>query len=240
MKVKTLATMAGLGGSLFLAGTADAAYVGMGNHESVDGTAAFATVTLTDGSMWDVYRVYAYVDNPADSIEAISGNAANPIIITGSGAFYQNKALGPNNIEPNPALFPAFPDLEWDTFVTIGRAALDLAAGPTMTQGVFPPDGPGFMGDTLMITNGAWFRTPGNAATIAGDDLRVLIGQFSVPAGSNTAGDGSGLEGVVRVAGRFDGESNQFLNQTFQLPAPGALALLGLAGLAGGRRRRRA
>ncbi|MHC5004431.1 MAG: hypothetical protein ACYTJ0_15055 [Planctomycetota bacterium] len=237
MTTRTLAAMSALGGSLLLSTAADAAYVGLGTHEGPSGVRPFATVSLTDGSTWDVWRIYAWVDNPADSIEAISGNAANPIIITGSGAFYQNKALGPSNVEPNPALFPAFPDLQWDTFVTIGRAELDLAAGATMTQGVFPPDGPGFMGDTLMVTNGAWFRTPGNPATVAGDDLKVLIGQFSVPAGSSTAGTGSGLEGVMRVAGRFDGEANQFLNQTFQIPAPGAWMILGLAGLS--RRRRR-
>ncbi|MHC5004430.1 MAG: hypothetical protein ACYTJ0_15050 [Planctomycetota bacterium] len=235
MTTRTLAAMSALGGSLLLSTAADAAYVGLGNHQSVDGTAPFAAVTLTDGTSWHVWRIYAYVDNPADSIEAISGNAANPIIVTGSGAFYQNKALGPNNVEPNPALFPAFPDLQWDTFVTIGRAELDLAAGATMTQGVFPPDGPGFMGDTLMVTNGAWFRTPGNPATVAGADLKVLIAQLTVPAGEGV----SAVEGVVRVAGRFDGEADQFLNQTFQTPAPGPWMLLGLAGLSQRRHRRR-
>lgn len=236
MKVKTLALMAGFGSSLILAGAANADYVGMGGIQVQSGIDI-------GGTSYDVWRVYAIVDSLSDTVEAISGNAANPIIITSlDGAFYQNKA-NVTNVEP---IAPGMTDLRFDSFPTIGRAEFDPAVSFTMTQGVFPPDGPGFMGDTLMISNGAWFRTPGNAATQAQNlsetatnagadvgNIGVLIGQFTIPAGGT-------LDGIVRVAGNFGGTSQQFIGQTFNLPAPGALALLGLAGLAGGRRRRRA
>ncbi|MHC4993374.1 MAG: PEP-CTERM sorting domain-containing protein, partial [Planctomycetota bacterium] len=87
------------------------------------------------------------------------------------------------------------------------------------------------------LDDGSWFRTPDDPATIIGDDGRIIIGQFTIPAGAR-------LDGIVRIAGFFDGDPTDLIGQTFNfstaVPAPGALALLGLAGLAGGRRRRRA
>ena len=230
MKTKTLAIMAGLGGSLLLAGTADAAYTGLSGEQ-------FGVNVMIDGTEWQVWRVYANVDNPLDAIQAISGNAVNPIVIqTNMGSFYQNKVFGvQHNIEEPVGFLAADPNLAFDTFVTIGTPVLVPEdgmgnGGPTQLQGFATP---GFAAGSLMITNGAWFRTPGNNLTIAGPDLRVLIGQFTFERGAT-------VDGVVRVAGNFDGESTQFIGQTFFLPAPGALALLGLAGIAGGRRRRRA
>jgi MYXO-CTERM domain-containing protein len=186
MKVKTLAMMAGLGGSLLLGG--------------------------------------------------IAGNAANPLMITSSmGDFFQEKSLGANNIEPNAGLFGAFPDLEYDTYVTIGNKTLDPLSPTQLSPGF--TSGQGFSGGTLFLDDGSWFRTPDDPATIIGDDGRIIIGQFTIPAGAR-------LDGIVRIAGFFDGDPTDLIGQTFNfstaVPAPGALALLGLAGLAGGRRRRRA
>jgi hypothetical protein len=204
----TIALAGLLGGSLLLGASAEAALLGL------CGKRVQAGMPIGD-SAWDVWRVYAQLDNYVDTVELISGNAANPIIITSlDGPFYQNEDLGPNNTEPNELVFVAFPDLEWDTFVTIGRATLDFDVGATVTQDVFPPGGPGFGTDELIIDGGAWYRIPGNAATFPDQRLRVLIGQFTIPAGGR-------LEGTTRVAGEFDGESLQILGQTFSIPADG-------------------
>ena len=69
MTAKTLATMGCLGGSLFLAEHAQATYV--------DTTVNCVADVNIDGADWRVFRVYVNVDNPADSVEAISGNAAS-------------------------------------------------------------------------------------------------------------------------------------------------------------------
>ena len=64
----------------------------------------------------------------------------------------------------------------------------------------------------------------------------VFIGQFTVVGGT---GDGlADLTGQISLQGKdADGNTWQELGVTW-VPAPGALALLGFAGLAGRRRRR--
>jgi hypothetical protein len=77
---------------------------------------------------------------------------------------------------------------------------------------------------------GSWFATPDDAQVyeIGG---RVLIGQFTL--------NGGDLEGIVNLQGKnADGTNWTVLGQDIALPAPGALALLGLAGVATRRRRK--
>ena len=70
---------------------------------------------------------------------------------------------------------------------------------------------------------------------LAGSDLRVLVGQFTM------LGIDSQVSGVLNLQGyQGDFEPFQSRNQTFvfPVPAPGAIALLGLAGIASRRRRK--
>ena len=60
----------------------------------------------------------------------------------------------------------------------------------------------------------------------------VFLGQF-------TTQRGAGLNGMVNLSTTENGAAGARLGQTFNVPAPGALALLGVAGLVGRRRRRR-
>ncbi len=64
---------------------------------------------------------------------------------------------------------------------------------------------------------------------------RVLVGQFNVADGEHIQGFANIQWGNVGLAG------GGFVTEVFftSIPAPGTLALLGLAGLAGFRRRRR-
>ena len=158
-------------------------------------------VPLIEGTPWVVWRVYAVVDNRADTVEAISGNAANPILITTDvGTFYQHPAGG--DIEHETKAEGTFPDLVHDTYVTINST--DAAIGPdTQVFGKLQ-----FEPARLSTTDGAWYRTPGEPLTVAGPSRRVLIGQLTVDGNAR-------LEGTMRVAGRFDGVPQQFLDQTF-------------------------
>ena len=86
-------------------------------------------------------------------------------------------------------------------------------------------------GGSLTTDNGSWFATPDDAQVYEVDG-RVLIGQFTL--------DGD-VEGVINLQGKnadlsnWDRRGVEFSSAI--IPAPGAIALLGLAGLASRRRR---
>ena len=210
---KVLALTAGMG-SLIFAGAASADLLGI-SHEVVDSANGLV--------------VQVFVDLEAgDQLNAVYGDGDNALHIgvTGGGSFYQNGFGGATVAGMNPALFGFFPSLLNDSFVTIG---LETNVGNAMLDiGI---DFSGFeAGGAIDTDNGSWFATPDDAQVyeIGG---RVLIGQFTL--------NGGDLEGVVNLQGKnADGTNWTVLGQDIALPAPGALALLGLAGVATRRRRK--
>jgi len=187
----------------------------------------------------ETYRMY--VDMEAGSrIDAIFGNSVGGLSIdTASGmSFYQNALGGPTSQSINSAFFPLAPSLEWDSYVTIGalyangapfgnNALLDIGIDWASFEG----------GGELATSNGSWFVTPVDEQG-AEQGGRVLIGQFTVIGGS---GDGySDLLGQISIQGKdADGVTFQELGATWDVvPAPGAIALLGLAGICSRRRRK--
>jgi hypothetical protein len=197
----------------------------------------FTVESLGDMGYGETYRMY--VDLEAGSrIDAVFGNSVGSLSIgTADGmSFYQNALGGPTSTAINSAFFPLAPSLEWDSYVTIGalyqdgspfgsNALLDIGIDWTSFNG----------GGTLATDNGSWFVTPVDPQ---GGELggSVLIGQFTVVGGTGNGIDD--LTGQISLQGKdADGNTWQELGITW-VPAPGAMALLGLAGLAGRRRRR--
>ena len=192
----------------------------------------FTIDSLGDMGNGETYRMYVDMD-AGTRIDAIFGNSVGALSIdTADGmSFYQNALGGPTSTAINSAFFPLAPSLEWDSYVTIGalysngspfgnNALLDIGIDWTSFNG----------GGELATSNGSWFITPVDAQ---GDEVggKVLIGQFTLTGGAD-------LIGQVSLQGKdADGNTWQELGVTW-VPAPGALALLGLAGIAGRRRRR--
>ena len=172
------------------------------------------------------YRVYADVD-AGDQVNAVYGDGNVALQINAvDGTFYQNFFGG--NTPPSAALIAVFPSLEFDSFVSIGR--LEDTDNGMLEIGI---DWSAFeAGGSIFTDNGSWFATPDNAQVFEVDG-RVLIGQFT------TAGD---VSGIINLQGKDDSLNNwnavgvEFASGV--VPAPGAIALLGLAGLALPRRRR--
>ena len=222
MKTKTLSMTAGVA-SLLFAGAASAGYTGMsGEIVAVDGIAGSQTI-----------RVYADFANAADQLNAVYGDSTHTLNIDASSSFYQNTFGGSVSNDINPALYAAFPSLVYDSWVTIGLE--DNVENQMLHIGVdfddFANNGGGITTD-----NGSWFATPDDAQVVAGAELRVMIGQFTV------MGDAGSVSGVINMQGKNADGSNWVANDVaFEfgdiVPAPGVLALLGIAGLAGRRRR---
>jgi len=221
--MKTKITLCAGVGSLILASAASAGYAGLSADEfGVSGTNLF-------GVSWDltVVRLYAELEDAGDRLDAVYGSADNPLYINTSDQFHQNPAGGNSSLQINAALFAAYNSLEYDTFVSIGM--YDSTGDALLVQAV---DFSNF--DTEVSTsNGTWTVTPDDpqGEAVGG---RVFIGQFSFEAGT---GGLASMDGLVNMQGKnADGSNWTALNQW--VPAPGALALLGLAGIAGRRRRR--
>ncbi len=138
------------------------------------------------------YRLYVNTLNATDIVSAVVGNSSDGIMEFGSSTgFYQY--LGPGGgVTPNfwnsiYAGIPEFADGAYDSYVTIGTTqAPDVAAGESDILVVQDPNEPWIAnfeaGNSLSMSSdvgGGWFLSPGSTNGIAGDDNRVLVGQFT-------------------------------------------------------------
>ncbi|MHC5022942.1 MAG: PEP-CTERM sorting domain-containing protein [Planctomycetota bacterium] len=214
MKVKTLSVLAGLGGSLLVGNAAQAAFTGLVVEEKPNEWAFTC-------------NVYAQFSDPLDVGYAVAGTPGAPMNISVNGGTFYQTAVG-NDQAPNPAFFGVFPSLEFDTFVTIGKKT---SVGD---ETALSPGWPGFGPSTLGGTNLGWFVTPVAPQAVPDASGRVLLGQFGTA-------DGLGISGTFLL--QWDdptgNTTQEIVSFEHNVPAPGALALLGVAGLMGTRRRRR-
>ena len=219
MNVKQLSLLAG-GATMLLAATASADFQGLsadivGTDLAVPGAPAHWTA-----------RIYANLD-AGSRLDAIYGNADNPLSMGTTSELFQSAFGGATTQAINPALYNAFPSLVYDSWVTIG---LEDQGGNALSEiGLIHDDASG-----TSTSDGSFYVTPDDAQG-AEVDGRVLIAQFT------TFGYDSALVGTISLQGKNADGSNwgaESVSYDFALPAPGALALLGLAGIAGRRRRR--
>ena len=244
MKVKTLPLLAGAAGMLAVTGLANAGISGL-YAESV------ATNTLTNTVLvGTTYSIYVQFDNPADRF--VSAAFADLDIL---GVMYNDAVFGTNLGPHTAALDDAFPNLAADSYVGIGNAmaGAGLSADPDF-------DANGMATGTHI--GGGWFADVGHPATVPDANGRVLV-MFLTFVGTGhpevngiiTQSDGVDEGGLPKfsssvlgdlilgdirfaynpeggVAGAVTAVTVNFV------PAPGALALLGVAGLVGKRRRR--
>ena len=204
--------------TLLFAGFASAGFQGTSIEvvavDAVDGSA----------SNWTA-RLYVELD-AGDRLDAVYGNAENPLWMGTTGSLYQNAFGGNTSTGINPALYAAFPSLVYDSWVTIG---LEDQVGNALSD-----IGMMYDNDSVSTSDGSFYVTPDDAQ---GEEVggRVLIGQFTV------FGFDSHLYGTISLQGKnADGSNWTAEGVEFQnyVPLPGSLALLGLAGVAGRRRRR--
>ncbi|HIB01893.1 MAG TPA: hypothetical protein EYO31_08550, partial [Phycisphaerales bacterium] len=106
-------------------------------------------------------RVYADFTASTDQLNAVFGDSLSSLYIRSTNGFYQNPFGGPTSADINPALFPVFPSLAYDSWVTIGSE--DQISNAMLDIGI---DWTGFeSGGDIETDNGTWFATP--------DDMQV-------------------------------------------------------------------
>ena len=188
------------------------------------------------GDQGTTYRLFAQLEAGA-RIDAVYGNSQSELRFSPreGRSFYQNANGGPTSKEINSNFFPFVPSMEWDSYVSIGAYYQNGAPFGENNLNNIGINWASFEGGGDLVTNnGSWFVTPDDAQ---GNELNgvVFLGQFTVEGGN---GDVSDLIGQVNLQGKdANGDTWNAVGATW-VPAPGALALLGLAGIAGRRRRR--
>ena len=199
------------------------------------------TQTSNSGINLDVYTLWARFDGPTDTVlnafnfNRIDGSATNMFYhkdLASSNSGVLMKEFGTWNPSQTGG---ATTNRPFDSYLTIGNQA----TGTNATNA--DPSWGGASWARPDVPNGlnvGWFNSnppnlqgrvgqPGNTST----DVR--LGQFVVDRDAN----GGTWNLKIGYNSGVAGAAVQFAETTFSLPAPGALALLGLAGLAGRRRR---
>lgn len=159
------------------------------------------------------YRVYAEMTNPDDEVSAIFGDISMPMSIVAAEGFYQSTFGSNLGWDINPAFLPFFADLSFDSWFTIGASnggeSSDMGNSiglETAFEG-FNNAGTFIIDDEI---GGSIFTLAGDPTAVAGDDLRVLLAQFT------TSGAIEGEFNVQMFINGFQNQSMQVINEPIQ------------------------
>ena len=73
------------------------------------------------GALGTTYRFYVNAEDATDKISAVFGNDEYPLVLnTPDGIYNDSFNTSWNASGINPLLLPVFPDLEYDSYATIG------------------------------------------------------------------------------------------------------------------------
>jgi hypothetical protein len=155
---------------------------------------AVAEHTTGDLAGMTTYRVYATLAAEGDFLSSVSGEGAFSTQLRTTTSFYQHDFGGatPNTI--SALLYPVYPDLEYDSWVTIGLESMpDLVAGEGMVN-IAEPGGDTWAstvfeggGDIVINSSygGAWYALNGDSNGLADEDGRVLVAQLTTDGSVN-------------------------------------------------------
>ena len=158
------------------------------NAPVIDGYSVNLETVAVDGVPgMTTYRLYVTMVNPTDVLSSIVGEDGMETYINTTASFYQDPFGGALGQATNPLLFSIAPQLPYDSYVTIGLTEIaNTAAGEVEVTAVESENAnwiaPFEAGGNIAIDGafgGAWFTLNGATNAMAGDDLQVLLGQFT-------------------------------------------------------------
>ena len=193
-------------------------------------------------------------DNPGefiihDLIQAVAGTANAPLLIQvfGGGVFF-NGPFTSGHLAPETLNIQTFPQSAFDSFVGFGVKSINTPiadggmgkAGPgsNRNETTITPGLPAISGSQFATSVAGWAIIPDEPQSDpfdpinVGDGGQILIAQFSTA-------NGTGIGGTFLIQYVSNDVVGSQIVSFFHVPTPGALALLGTAGLIGARRRRR-
>ena len=140
---------------------------------------------VNDSDSLRTYRLYATFASPTDELVALYGTANHPwmLDVSGSDVLFQSEFGGALGADISAAGLGLLPGLMQDSWWTVGAASTDEAsnvqqAGMADAFAAFEA-GAGFVVNS--DAGGGLFSVPGSTpSAVAGDDLRVLIGQLTL------------------------------------------------------------
>ncbi len=143
------------------------------------------TLSISEVPGATTYRIYAVLNNLGDCLSAVVGEGFDATWITSTEPFFQHPLGGitPENIDP--VLFGLYPDLEQDSWVTIGIDGPPIAqlnqAGVQIVES--SPWVAGFEAGGSVALNSnfgdGWFSLPTSSNGTPGFDGRVLLAQLT-------------------------------------------------------------
>ena len=167
------------------------------------------------GAEGTTYRLYAHFESQFDeciAMFAVGSDELSPVELdleVSTNFFQVPLGMGGSDLGSGiqEFLFAMFPEVELDSWVTIGSAS--SSDGDVSSVGMSDAfsefnTGSGF---TLGgVTGGSWYVIPGtNSSAVAGEDETVLLGQFTVADDEN--GDPGILSGTWNMQWRAEGQT---------------------------------
>jgi hypothetical protein len=168
-------------------------------------------------SNFSTYRIWAHMDGEADAITQVySLYNIDPIQIESTGDFWNTNSGGIEGGDLDPSLYDESPNIQYDSYITIGRESSADPGAAVFHYDVQPSNtfqtSFGFQSALFNLQQGGWICEEGAANTLANAEGKILLGQVT------TDGQLSGQLNMHVV--REDGSTFEWVGASFEGPQP--------------------
>ncbi len=96
-------------------------------------------------------------------LDVVAGNTTQPLHMSTDGVFFQSMFGGPTSMDINPGFYSLAPEVQWDSFMTIGaedNAGTGAVGGANALNHIGVDFEAFAAGGTIDTNNGSWFIIP--------------------------------------------------------------------------------